>query len=293
MLEVACLIAGIIILVNGRVSLSQGRVVTGAPARLAGLCLVAPLPVSFGVGFVYGLMLAARGRRIDLDQVQGTMALIELAILAVFVLAFLILVLSNQEDESKRRADRDAGAPVLWAELAPQAEAPAPAARPARPVLLDCEGCGKSLSVPPALFGQNCRCPRCGHVLVVPAPPLVPAAPPESPAASFPREPTPPLLREALAFPPDTVPAEPDRPRSQAGAIALVAIVCLTVVILGVIVMLNSARREPPRDQPRRTRPGVTRSAAPIEKPAVTAALEGHPPRPRPHGFAAGTSFRV
>jgi hypothetical protein len=54
-LEIGLIIVGILALVRGRIQLSKGKTVQGAPARLLGLLALTPLPVAFFVIMVYTL----------------------------------------------------------------------------------------------------------------------------------------------------------------------------------------------------------------------------------------------
>src|SRR5580765_721493 len=47
-----------------------------------------------------------------------------------------------------------------------------------------CVECGHRLKAYPRQAGEHCKCPRCGHVVSVPAPPPLPVTPAGAPAAS-------------------------------------------------------------------------------------------------------------
>src|SRR4051812_23402878 len=57
-LGIGLIIAGIVALVTGRIKLTKNRAVQGVPARLLGVALLLPLPVSFAVVFIYSLSQA-------------------------------------------------------------------------------------------------------------------------------------------------------------------------------------------------------------------------------------------
>ena len=59
------LIIGIVVLVSGEVALSKTRKVTGPRARIIGGILLAPFPLSFAMGFMYGFYGALSGETID------------------------------------------------------------------------------------------------------------------------------------------------------------------------------------------------------------------------------------
>jgi hypothetical protein len=98
-IEIALLVVGILVVLWGRIPLSGGRAVEGAGARIVGIILMMPIPVSFGLGFFLG----ASGR-IQLNYVSLTrLAVFEATIVGSFVLlavavAYLLADVSNTDD---------------------------------------------------------------------------------------------------------------------------------------------------------------------------------------------------
>jgi hypothetical protein len=58
-LEIALTVFGIITITKGRIALSSGKVVTGAPAYVIGAILAATFPLIILVAFCYGVYLGA------------------------------------------------------------------------------------------------------------------------------------------------------------------------------------------------------------------------------------------
>jgi hypothetical protein len=101
MCNIIMLIFGIIALVKGSFSLTGNKVVSGLPARIIGVILIMPLPISLGVGFIYGLTMAATGQNVRQDSVQGAAIVIELSIMAVCLVAALIVAFANAKPKAK------------------------------------------------------------------------------------------------------------------------------------------------------------------------------------------------
>jgi hypothetical protein len=130
--EIACLVFGIVTLVRGKFNLSGSRVVEGGPARLIGVLLLLPLILGQGGEFVYGLykgvQLGARGQQPDMAKLQQELLVPALIINAIgggipLILA-LVIALTNaqpvrpkpeldefdeeeEDDRPSRRRDRD------------------------------------------------------------------------------------------------------------------------------------------------------------------------------------------
>src|SRR5262245_24540363 len=79
-LEIGMLVAGLMALVSGKFTLIKNKTITGLSARLAGLVLLLPLPLSFVAGLVIALAKSAPGRPFNADAFKGSFALLELAI---------------------------------------------------------------------------------------------------------------------------------------------------------------------------------------------------------------------
>ncbi|MBV9122606.1 MAG: hypothetical protein JO112_04550, partial [Planctomycetes bacterium] len=118
-LEVAMLLAGIYALVTGKVKLTKKIAAQGAAARLAGLVMMLPWPLSYCIGFAYGTYLVSRGQPIDRSNLLMVGTLIDLGCTAgCLAVAAVITLLGAQEEEEdtpalRRRyqkwADRSSG----------------------------------------------------------------------------------------------------------------------------------------------------------------------------------------
>src|SRR5262245_22776967 len=93
-LEIGMIVWGLVALFRGEFQLNPTRVVKGVAARLIGLLLLLPLPVSFAIGFLIGLSVASEGRRFDPAAWRLTLVAVEAAVtlgcLAVALLAGLL-----------------------------------------------------------------------------------------------------------------------------------------------------------------------------------------------------------
>lgn len=102
-LEIAMLIFGIIALVKGKFTLTKKKIVTGAAARIVGVILLMPLPLSFGVGVIMGIMLAAQGRQIQAKEIQNTGTIIEVvSVLGCCILAIGVSLATSHPPAKKR-----------------------------------------------------------------------------------------------------------------------------------------------------------------------------------------------
>jgi hypothetical protein len=70
LLQMACFVAGIVILVTGKIALTKSNVIEGTPARLIGAVLLAWLPLAMAVGMAIGVTVALS----DPDQLPEDMA---------------------------------------------------------------------------------------------------------------------------------------------------------------------------------------------------------------------------
>jgi hypothetical protein len=90
-MEIGLLIGGILALVRGRMSFSKNKVATGTPARIAGIIMLLPIPLAFGVIFCYAFLMGASGAVVDENSLRGTAIVIEIAIVVLcFAVAMLI-----------------------------------------------------------------------------------------------------------------------------------------------------------------------------------------------------------
>ena len=111
-LEIGLAIFGLIALIRGKMTLSKTKVVVGAPARLIGLLALAPLPIVFGFGIVFGIVKAAEGadpQQIAKDN-QALFTGIEIGVVILTaILVFTIgaaVAISPQEAARRERAGR-------------------------------------------------------------------------------------------------------------------------------------------------------------------------------------------
>ena len=112
-LGIGLIIAGIIALVKGKLSLTKTRAVQGVPARLLGVALMTPLPISFVVVMVYTLMNVDPNDQQQMNQwgqdndmkLTLIMAGVEigLAVLIILIAAFLAKPLPKGDKRSSRR----------------------------------------------------------------------------------------------------------------------------------------------------------------------------------------------
>jgi hypothetical protein len=79
-LEIGMLIAGIMALAQGKLTLSKKQVVEGVAARLAGVVLILPVPLAFTACFVLGYMRAAQRLSVTSPDFQLQATLLELGI---------------------------------------------------------------------------------------------------------------------------------------------------------------------------------------------------------------------
>ena len=108
LLEIACLVFGVIILAKGKVPLSAKKEVRGAPAYIVACLLLAVFPLAFGLGFIIGFRRAQRGQQMNFGQIDWSLVLIEFSIVVGCVLAALVVALvSAKPKRRKRRYLRD------------------------------------------------------------------------------------------------------------------------------------------------------------------------------------------
>ncbi len=84
-------IAGVILLIIGRLPVSFRRVIKGHRARLVGLILILPIPIMFMVGFVIGFVYGFNRQSLDPEPFGYFVGVVQLpAILVTLLLAFAI-----------------------------------------------------------------------------------------------------------------------------------------------------------------------------------------------------------
>jgi hypothetical protein len=106
LIEIACLVFGIIILARGQVPLSSTKEVRGGPAYLIGLILIAIFPLALGIGFVVGFQRAQQGQPVNLQNMDMSLVLIDLGILGGCSLLALIIALATAQPRQRRKRRR-------------------------------------------------------------------------------------------------------------------------------------------------------------------------------------------
>jgi hypothetical protein len=100
--QIATFIFGLVVTITGKMSWSRTRITRGAPARVAGVLLMMPLPVSFLIGILVGLALVAQGRMVvGPDDVPRWLLFMEPAIYGIFVIAALWVAGANAREEGQ------------------------------------------------------------------------------------------------------------------------------------------------------------------------------------------------
>ncbi len=124
-MEIGLLIAGLYALVTGKLTVTRNRVVYGAAARCLGLVALLPFPLMFGIGFIMGAQMAARGEDPSALANNGALIALEAGTVIVCAVVFIGLGLmlagpppsqfrsQNLDDELFRLAhpDRFGGGP--------------------------------------------------------------------------------------------------------------------------------------------------------------------------------------
>jgi hypothetical protein len=108
-LEIATLVAGIVALVKGKISFTRTLVVRGVMARVIGVVLMLPLPLSFFIIFAIGFVMAANGKgqkEIE-NSVARIAALVPIGTYVVCALLAVILGAIAPKRPAKRRLPND------------------------------------------------------------------------------------------------------------------------------------------------------------------------------------------
>jgi len=104
-LEIAMLVGGIVALITGKLSISRTLQLRGAPARIAGIVLLLPLPLAFAVGFAIGFLKATQGKGLD-ESFRLVVGLVELGItLACLVVVVVMTAVWGRQPPRKRFAE--------------------------------------------------------------------------------------------------------------------------------------------------------------------------------------------
>ncbi len=111
-LWIVMFVLGIVTLVTGTINVSRKKVARGAPARIAGVILLLPFPLSLILGIVVGLAMGASG---NVPQGGSLLALgvaLELGpIILCFIGAMLVAGLNAvpKDEPARRRRPDDEG----------------------------------------------------------------------------------------------------------------------------------------------------------------------------------------
>jgi hypothetical protein len=103
MCGIAMFVFGIIAFVKGEFKLTRNRVVRRGPAYAIGALLILPFPLSFAIGFAYGVMARAGHQQLDVKQLQEKTAPIEVGLDVVCLLAALIIAAVTAQPVRRRR----------------------------------------------------------------------------------------------------------------------------------------------------------------------------------------------
>lgn len=91
MIQLVCLIVGIVALVRGKLAMTKHKELRGKPLYLAATLLIVPLPISFLFGLVYGAMVATSGGNVDTESpvfMIMAVGISWLPIVAAFIIGF-------------------------------------------------------------------------------------------------------------------------------------------------------------------------------------------------------------
>jgi len=112
-LGIGLMIAGIVALVMGRIKLTPTRAVQGVPARLIGVALLTPLPVSFLVVLIYTISHVDVNRQDQVDawakehDTQLTLIMAGVMIGMAIVIIAIAALLAKPIKPARRRKRRD------------------------------------------------------------------------------------------------------------------------------------------------------------------------------------------
>ncbi len=127
MLQIALAVWGVIVLVTGKLKISQNKIVTGTAARLLAILMLAPLPVAFMIGIGVGVWAGANGKGIE--DIQMPLMLVDVGL--VIGTALLVVCIAHAIGKPPEQP----GMPPAWTGYAPQSQfpPPGPPSKPADP----------------------------------------------------------------------------------------------------------------------------------------------------------------
>jgi hypothetical protein len=103
--EISMLIFGIVVLVQGKFSLTPKKVVYGVPARIIGGICMFPLPLAFLIGFTIGLGKAVQGQQFGAKDAT-MLAPIEAGLIVLVLLVALVIALATAEPPRRKKRKR-------------------------------------------------------------------------------------------------------------------------------------------------------------------------------------------
>jgi hypothetical protein len=104
MCEIIILIFGIITLIRGHFLLTRVKEVRGWPARIIGVLLILPFPLSFLVGLVLGATFVAMRKDIGEARLEPAIRFIELGIVALCFFSAIGVALFFAQPVRKKKA---------------------------------------------------------------------------------------------------------------------------------------------------------------------------------------------
>jgi hypothetical protein len=107
--EIGLIIAGILALVRGKMTVSKNKVATGSPAYIGGVIMLLPIPLAFVLVLAYGILMASRRGNVDEAQLRTPAIIIEISTLAACFIAAMVIgaVYGKPPVQEKRRKRRD------------------------------------------------------------------------------------------------------------------------------------------------------------------------------------------
>jgi hypothetical protein len=110
--EIILLLFGIVTMIRGKFLLSRGREVRGAMARIIGLILVLPFPLSFMLLFIASLILTVQGKAINEANLRMMGTVIELSMVALCFVSAIALAAAVAKPIRKNRADEESAVDI-------------------------------------------------------------------------------------------------------------------------------------------------------------------------------------
>lgn len=116
--EIGMLVLGIITVATGKLSTSAGKECRGVPARIAGVLLILPLPISLLIGLMIAVILTSQGRHFDERAAWPT--LVELGVFLVFVITAFVIAGMNAQPIGRATARRRGAATTTTRGIIPR-----------------------------------------------------------------------------------------------------------------------------------------------------------------------------